>query len=166
MTAVTTYSYTHSVTYLADNILKSFKDILVLSGLDPAQLVGSWESNLLALRTWIESEHLRSVRLEIFDPWTSELITRWDIDIEYAWSSGEGYFWTDTDQLRYHVLKQGIPPNRARYRLLLSTSPGEPPVEGWGPAQGRSTEGMTRHCLGSTIDHKGLGGRAAYWSKK
>ena len=40
MTSVAVYSYTHSVTYVADNILKSFKDIIWLSGLDPTNLVG------------------------------------------------------------------------------------------------------------------------------
>lgn len=51
MTAVAVYSYTHSVTYVADNILKSLKDIIRLSGLDPAKLVNSWDSNMRALRT-------------------------------------------------------------------------------------------------------------------
>lgn len=36
MSAVATYNYTHSVTYVTDNILKSLKDIIVLSGMDPA----------------------------------------------------------------------------------------------------------------------------------
>jgi Bacterial HORMA domain 2 len=40
MTSVAVYSYTHSVTYVADNILKSFKDIIRLSGLDPSNLGG------------------------------------------------------------------------------------------------------------------------------
>ena len=37
MSAVAVYSYTQSVTYVADNILKSLKDIIRLSGLDPGQ---------------------------------------------------------------------------------------------------------------------------------
>lgn len=38
MSTVATYSYTHSVTYVTDNILKSLKDIILLSGLDPEHL--------------------------------------------------------------------------------------------------------------------------------
>ncbi len=34
--AVNVYSHTHSVTYVAENILKSLKDIIRLSGLDPS----------------------------------------------------------------------------------------------------------------------------------
>ena len=55
MSAVATYSYTHSVTYVADNILKSLKDIIRLSGLDPVEFVEAWASNLLAVRTWLDS---------------------------------------------------------------------------------------------------------------
>lgn len=168
MTRVSVYSYTHSVTYVADNILKSLKDVLVLSGLDPSELVDGWESSLRALRTWIESKHLKTVTLEIVNPRTDKLITRWDIEVDYGWSSssGAGHFWTDTEQLRYHILKAGVLPSRTTYRLLLDTHPGEPPVEGWGPTTYRSTDGMVRRSLGSTIEHSGLGGRTSYWSKK
>jgi hypothetical protein len=55
MTSVAVNTYTHSVTYVADNILKSLKDIVRLSGLDPSKLVDGWESNMLALRTWLDS---------------------------------------------------------------------------------------------------------------
>ncbi len=37
MTSVGVNTYTHSVTYVADNIMKSFKDIIRLSGLDPSK---------------------------------------------------------------------------------------------------------------------------------
>lgn len=45
MSTVATYSYTHSVTYVTDNILKSLKDIILLSGLDPEHFADRWESN-------------------------------------------------------------------------------------------------------------------------
>jgi hypothetical protein len=40
-TTVSVNTYTHSVTYVADNILKSIKDIIRLSGLNPAKFAGS-----------------------------------------------------------------------------------------------------------------------------
>ncbi|MBP0495592.1 hypothetical protein [Pararoseomonas indoligenes] len=55
MTTVVVNSYTHSVAYVADNILKSLKDIIRLSGLDPAKFVDQWESNTRALKTWLET---------------------------------------------------------------------------------------------------------------
>lgn len=48
MSTVATYSYTHSVTYVTDNILKSLKDIILLSGLDPEHFADRWESNTRA----------------------------------------------------------------------------------------------------------------------
>lgn len=165
MTSVSVNTRTHSVTYVADNILKSFKDIIRLSGLNPGNLVESWESKMLALRTWLSTEHLEGVVLEIFNPKTDALIIRWDIDVVYNWSTGDGSFWTDTEQLKYHIRKAGIAPSDASYRLLLRTKAGRPDVEGWSTASFRSTEGMVRHSLGSTIEHNGLGGKAAYWRK-
>jgi hypothetical protein len=163
MTSVTVNTYTHSVTYVADNILKSLKDIIRLVGLDPTNLVNGWESNLRALRTWLESGDLRQVNLEIYHPTTNALITRWDLDIAYGWSSDDGSFWTDTDQLKYAIRKTGVAPSSARYRLLMDNKPGRPDVPGWSPATYRSTDGMVRQSFGSTIEHSGLGASAAYW---
>jgi len=165
MTSVTVNTYTHSVTYVADNILKSMKDIIRLSGLDPTNLVDGWASKMRALQAWLGSRHLETVVLEIFDPKTDELVGRWDMDVIYTTGSGDGEFWTDTEQIKYHIRKAGLAPSEAHYRLLLQNKPGRPDVDGWGPAEYRSTEGFARHSLGSTIEHNGLGGSAAYWRK-
>ncbi len=165
MTTVITYLYTHSVTYVADNILKSLKDIIRLSGLDPSSLVENHASNMRAIETWLASDDLEKVILEIYNPHTNDLIIRWDIEIVYGWSSSSGGFWTDTEQLRYAIRKTGLNPSDAKYNLLLKHKPGAPPVEGWSPTNYRSTEGMTRQSLGSTIDHSGLGANTSYWRK-
>jgi hypothetical protein len=134
MTNVAVYSYTNSVTYVADNILKSFKDIIRLSGLDPTNLVESWDNKMLALKTWLQSGHLESVVLEVFDPTSNGLVGRWDIDVVYG-ASGDGKFWTDTEQIKYHIRKAGLLPSQARYRLLMQNKKGRPDVDGWGPAE-------------------------------
>lgn len=164
MTSVAVNTFTHSVTYVADNILKSFKDIIRLSGLDPAKFANDWDSNMRAIKTWLNTGHLEKVILEVFDPRRGELIVRWDIDIVYGWS-GDGSFWTDTEQLKYHIRKAGLAPSAAAYDVLLENKPGRPEVAGWGPGSSRSTDGFVRHSLGSTIEHYGLGGSAAYWRK-
>lgn len=165
MSTVVVNTYTHSVTYVADNILKSLKDIILLSGLDPANFIGEWESNLRATRTWLNSGDLQKVVLEIYDPATDELIRRWDIDIAYGWSGGDGNFWTDTDQLRYAIRKAGIAPINAKYRLVLENKPGRPDVAGWASTTFRSTDGMVRQSLGTTIEHSGLGANTSYLRK-
>ena len=162
MTSVSVNTYTHSVVYLADNILRSLKDVILESGLNPGNFVSHWESNKRAMTTWLESQHLQRVSLEIYNPTTGALVTRWDIDIVYAWN-GDGQFWTDTEQLKYHLRKAGIVPSTARYDLLMTVSPGSQSVNGWSTTSLRSTDGLVRQTLGSTVEHSGLAGNAAYW---
>lgn len=166
MTTVSVNTYTHSVTYVSDNILKSIKDIIRLSGLDPSNFIDSWSSYSLAIQTWLNSGHLESVVLEIFDPKNDSLIKRWDIEINYSWSAGDGSFYTDTEQIKYAILKAGVAPSSAKYTLLLDAKAGKPVVNGWGPGSYRSTDHMVKQSLGSTIEHSGLGGQAGYWRQK
>jgi hypothetical protein len=166
MSTVAVYSYTQSVTFVADNILKSLKDIIRLSGLDPAKLVGDWEVLLRGISTWIESQHLETVTLEIYNPKVDALVTRWDVSISYTWDCSAGTFWTDTDQLRYAMRKAGLVPSEACYRVVVShNKPGRPDVSGWSSCNLRSTDGMVRQSLGTTVEHNGLGANAAYWRK-
>ena len=166
MSAVATYSYTHSVTYVADNILKSLKDIIRLSELSPEKFANNWSSYLLAVRTWLDSGHLEKVVLEVYSPTTDKLIIRWEIAIQYSWASGgDGQFWTDTEQLRYAIKKAGVCPSSAEYDLILHTKPGRPDVHNWEKCEYRSTEGMVRQSIGSTVEHCGLGADTAYWRK-
>lgn len=165
MTSVTVNTYSHSTTYVADNILKSIKDIILLSGLDPGAFVGNWQSNLEAIRTWLSSQVLRGVKLEIYNPKSDALIFRWDIDVIYAWSGGDGEFWTDTEQLRYAIRKAGLVPSEAKYQFLLTVKPGTPDLPGWSDSTLRSTQGMVRQSLGTTVEHSGLGGNTSYWRK-
>lgn len=163
MSSVATYSYTNSVTYVTDNILKSIKDIIVLSGLNPENFVNNWESNTRAIKTWLTSGHLRKVILEIYNPTTDKLVTRWDIEIVYGWSDGDGSFWTDTEQLRYAIKKLGLLPSQVKYSLILDAKPDRPDVAGWSRGSYRSTDGMVKQSLGSTVEHSGLAGNAGYW---
>lgn len=164
MTAVSVNTYAHSVTYVIDNILKSLKDVIRLSGLNPSVFAAKRESYERALKAWIGGEWLQKVVLEIYDPRTDALITRWDIDLVYGWT-GDGMFFTDTEQLKYHIKKFGLAPESASYRIVMDNKPGRPDVEGWSKTSYRSTDGMVRQSLGSTVEHSGLGGSAAYWRK-
>jgi hypothetical protein len=165
--SVNVNTYTHSVVYVADNILKSMKDIIRLSGLDPSQLVNDWSLNMRGIQSWLASGDLEVVILEVFNPKTNALVGRWDIDVVYStgFGGGDGGFWTDTDQIRYAVTKAGLLPSDASYRLVLHTKVNRPDVDGWSRTEMRSTDGFVRQSLGSTIEHNGLGGSAAYWRK-
>lgn len=165
MSTVAVYSYTQSVTYVSDNILKSLKDIIRLSGLDPEKLVGEWDVLLRGISKWIESKHLETVSLEIFNPTTDALITRWDLGVVYTWSLDAGNFWTDTDQLRFAIKKVGLAPSQASYRVIVHNKEGRPDVDGWSKCSYRSTDGMVRQSLGTTVEHNGLGANTSYWRK-
>ena len=165
MTSVITYSRTQSVTYVADNILKSLKDIIRESGMNPTKFVNDSDVNMRGLKTWLESEHLERITLEVYNPTTDRLITRWDIDVRYDWSSGDASFWTDTEQLKWAIRKAGVAPSSAEYDLILHNKAGRPDVSGWSACGYRSTDGMVRQSLGSTIEHNGLGASASYWRK-
>ncbi len=163
MSTVAVYSYTHSVAYVADNIVKSLKDIIRESGLDPTQFAHDWQLYVNGIKTWLASGHLKTVSLEIYNPKTDALITRWDLEIAYSWTTGDGTFYTDTDQLKYAIRKAGVTPGEARYRLVVDhTTSGYPPVSGWSPTTYRSSNGMVRQSLGPTIEHSGLGASASY----
>lgn len=163
---VSTYSRTHSVTYVAENMLKSLKDVIVQSGLDPGKLVGDWQVLSRGLRTWIAAEDLQRVVLEVFDSRTDALVGRWDIEVTYGWTGGDGQFWVDTDQIRHAVRKQGLWPAEADYRVVVTHKPWAADVEGWSTTSLRSTSGMVRQSLGGSIEHNGLGASAAYWRKR
>ena len=165
MSAVAVFSYTQSVVYVADNILKSLKDIIRLSGLDPTKLVNDWAVLLRGLSAWIESRHLERVTLEIFDPKTDGLLFRWDIEVVYTWNVSAGTFWTDTDQLKWAIKKAGLVPSQADYRLSVHNKPGRPDVSGWSSCTLRSTDGMVRQSLGTTVEHNGLSANTTYWRK-
>jgi hypothetical protein len=160
--SVSVYSYTYSVTYVAENILKSLKDIIRLSGLDPSEFVQDWELNMRAVNGWLHSGDLQCVMLDIYHPRTGVLLFQWNIEISYSWTGGDGSFWTDTDQLRYAIRKAGLAPSEAKYDLRLKTKPGRHDIAGWGKGASRSTEGMVRHSLGTTVEHSGLSGSTSY----
>ncbi len=100
-----------------------------MSDLNPSAFVDDWESYKRALHTWLGTGDLERVVLEVFNKTTGALIVRWDIDIVYSWSGGGG-FWTDTDQLKYHLRKAGVAPSDASYDIKLKTKPGRPDVPG------------------------------------
>src|SRR5258708_39759513 len=105
-TSVVVNTYTQTATYVAAKLVLSIKEIVRASGLDPSQLSDQWETLERGISTWLESRHLRTVTLEIFKASTRELVKRWDLDIIYGYR-GDGTLWTDTNALRYSILKAG-----------------------------------------------------------
>lgn len=161
--SVAVRSYTHAVTYVADNLLKSLKDILLYSGLDPAKLSGDRDVLHRGISAWIESGHLRKIVLEVFAPSTNALVGRWDINISYEWTGGDGQFWTDTEMIRFAIKKAGLLPTNAKYDVVVDVAPGAPHVPGWTSTSFRSTSGMIEQRIGTTVEASGLSGGISYY---
>jgi len=163
-TLVVVNTYAHSVTYVADNMLMSLKEIVRESGLSPEKLTSEWGVLQRGISHWLESRHLERVVLEVYNPTTNALIGRWDLDISYG-SQGDGSMWVNTDDIKYHIRKAGQWPSGCDYRVMTTTKVGRPDVPGWSTSSFRSTEGFVRQSIGTTIDGNGLGAGAAYWRK-
>jgi hypothetical protein len=164
-TTVSVNTYTHSVTYVTDKILKSLKDIIVLSGLSPEKLVTrDWLVLHLGIRTWLGTEHLQHVHLEVYKPGTGNLISRWDFEMYYSFT-GDGTFWVDTEAIKYHIYKAGQWPSACDYRVVVTTKPGRPDVEGWSTTTLLSADGFVKQSIGTTIDGSGLSTGTGYWRK-
>lgn len=161
-TSVVVNTYVHSVTYVTDKMLMSLKEIIRCSGLSPGRLANDWTVLERGISAWLGSKHLEMVTLEVFDPSSGALVGRWDFDISYD-GFGDGAMWTDTDDIRYHIVKAGRWPSACDYCILVTTKPGCPAVEGWSSTTFCSTDGFIRQSLGTTIGSDGLLASAAYW---
>lgn len=153
-------TYTHTVTYVTTKMLLTLKEIIREIGLDPARFTDSWDSYEQAISTWLSSRHLQRVTLEVYDPRSKGLVTRWDMDVVYS-TVGDGSLWVDTAAVRYSIAKAGLVPGHCRYDIILTTVHGRPDVVGWGSCVFRSTDGFTRFSVGATVGGSGLSAQTA-----
>lgn len=163
-TFVTVNTYTHSVTYVTDKLLTSLKTIIRQSGLSPEKLTSDWVVLERGIRAWLASEHLDEVHLEVYNTRTNKLVGRWDFEIFYGFK-GDGAFWVDTDDIKYHILKSGQWPSDCNYQIIVTNKPGRADVPGWSSTTLRSTDGFVRQSIGTTIDGSGLSTGTSYWRK-
>jgi hypothetical protein len=92
-------------------------------------------------------------------------VGRWDVEISYGYSAGDGSFWTDTDQIRYEILKAGAMPSASEYDVILVLKPGYPVIDGWGTTTLRSTAGFVEQRIGTTVEANGLSGGFSYYRR-
>lgn len=164
-TRVAVNTYTHSVTYVTDKLLLSLFRIIKWSGLEPGRLTADWDVLERGLKRWLETQHLTGVVLEVYRPFSTTLVGRWDFDIDYGFGGDDGTFWIDTDAIKFSIAKSGLNPSRCDYRIIALTKPGRPDVLGWSPTTLLSTDGFVRHTVGTNIGASSLGTRVGYWRK-
>lgn len=157
-------TYTHTVTHVTNKLLLSIKEIIRETGLDPGRMTKEWLILERGVATWIDSMHLEKLVLEIFNSKTNALVGRWELEIIYGYV-GDGSLWVDTDAIKYSIRKAGLNPAGCDYRIVATTKPKRPAVEGWGSCELRSTDGFSRYSVGVTIAGSGLGTQLAYWAR-
>lgn len=159
-------TYAHSVTYIADKMLTSVKNIIVQSGLSPEKLADDWTVLERGISAWLHSRHLKRVVLEVFDPRSDRLVGRWDFDVVYSSAGSDGGFWADPEDIRYAIKKAGTWPSTCDYTVIVTNEVGRPPVAGWGKAEFRPTDGLIRQSIGTTAGAGELSTGTAYWRPK
>jgi hypothetical protein len=157
-------SYAHTVTYVTTKMLLMLKEIIREIGLSPERFTSNWSLYERALSVWLTSRDLRGVTLEVYDPKTNGLVTRWDMAVVYA-SVGDGALWVDTSAVRYAIAKAGLVPFSCSYDVILTHAIDARPVLGWGEGFCRSTDGFKRYSIGATVGGNGLSAETAYWSR-
>lgn len=163
-TFVVVNTYAYAVTYVTDRLLTSIKTIVRLSGLSPEKLTNQWTVLERGVNAWLQSRDLEQLHLEVYDPRTDSLVGRWDFEIFYGFQ-GDGAFWVDPDAIKYHIQKQGIWPGSCEYRIVATTKPGRPDVQGWSKTTLRSTAGFVKQGIGTAVNGSGLSAGTGYWRK-
>lgn len=164
-THVSVNTYTHSVTYVTGEMVRSLKQIVRLSGLNADLLMNSWVSLETAISVWIRSKHLTKVTLEIYNPKTNGLVTRWDFEINYSYGADDdGSLWADHDAIKIAIAKAGVISTTCKYEFKI-LAPGGEAVNGWSKGSYRSTDGFLQHSLGTTIAGNSLGTGTSFWRK-
>jgi Bacterial HORMA domain 2 len=167
-TAVYVNTTTYAATHVATNMLGSIRSIIKGSGLSPDLIRDQWTTLENGIETWLASRHLKAVTLEVFDPGKrpSDFAGRFDFTIDYGYyPGGDGDLWLDPDTVAYTVRKNGSYPSRCRYRIVIDCAPGYPPIPGWADTTYRSTEGFTRHTVGTALGGGSLGAGLSYYTR-
>ena len=168
MTSVAVNVYTHASTHVATNMLRSIRQIIRECGLSTTRMTEQWAVLEAGVAAWLESGHLESLILEVYDPSDpgDDRRGRFDFTIEYRYyANGDGELWLDPDTVRRTVIKNGSYPSNCEYRFVASTSAGRPDVVGWSSTTLRSTEGFSRHTVGTAIGGGSLGASLAYYRR-
>jgi Bacterial HORMA domain 2 len=161
--AVRSYSRTHTSVYVSDKLRNFVKLLVRYYGLNPQQVVDEWSDWIdRAVRTWLESGHLRAVVIEFYQPGSAVACARWDFPIQYD-GNGVDEMWIDRQFFEDSFAKARAPPAGCCYRIVLVTDPNRPDVPGVGPTTFRSVNGMLARVSGTVIATPDIMASARYY---
>jgi hypothetical protein len=148
-TYVTTYTRTHTATWLADLILSTIGDICAALGIDTSTLYRSWEQDFSAIKAWIEEGSLAMVVLECHQP-NGTVSPVVEFPVVYTSDAiGDAHFTAHNASLARFRAKLESVPYRTSYKLFCSFNGPRTPQPGWGPGTRASTDGLRSSSLGT-----------------
>jgi hypothetical protein len=162
-TVTTTYSHTHSLVFLTDNLRNTLREVIRENGLNPDALMQDWATIERGIRTWLQSGHLTNVVIEFFREGATAVAARWEFPITYAGSGVEDDMWLDKSYLRQLIAKARRPTPDCRYRIVLSTKTGAPSVDGFEDCTFLSTSHLFARPAGTMIATGHMTAGVTYW---
>ncbi|MCG8693975.1 MAG: HORMA domain containing protein [Minwuiales bacterium] len=159
------FSYNRAQTsiFASDAMRNVLRDIIKWSGLDQTRLVDDWSVLGNAVRTWLGTGDLTEITIEFYHPSNGTLISRWDFPISYDGSGIDDDMWVAKEHIRRTIEKAPSVPSYALYRVLLSSRPGRPDVDGMSPATYKSTNGMVGRSSGTAVATPDIMASIRYW---
>ena len=162
-THTSTYALTHSITFMADNLLNLLRDLVRENGLSPAKLMGDRDDLARAIVSWLESGHLTKVVIEFYKPGALTADARWDFPVAYTGSGVEDDMWRDKNYLRQLIAKAKRPSSDCSYRVVLFHGAGAPAVEGFSSCSMLGTGALLARQAGTAIATGHLTAGITYW---
>jgi hypothetical protein len=158
-----TYTQTHSIVFLSDNLRNTLREVIREYGLSPNKLMQDWETIERGIQTWLRSRHLNKIVVEFFKPGASAASARWDFPVEYTGSGVEDDMWLDKAYLRQLIAKAAKPSTDCTYRITLWNDPGAARVDGFSDCQFLSTGQLAARQAGTVIATGHMTAGAIYW---
>jgi hypothetical protein len=159
----TTFTQTHSIVFLSDNLRNTLREVIRENGLSPERLMQDWETIEDGIRAWLRSGHLTNVVIEFFKPGAMAVSARWEFPIGYLGSGVDDDMWLDKNYLRQLIAKATRPTSDCRYRIVLSTKPGAPTVDGFSDCTFLSTSHLSARQAGTVIATGHITAGVTYW---
>lgn len=148
-THTSSFTRTHTATYLTDVVLGTIGDILAHLGLDPAWHHATYARDESAIIQWIGEEALDSVVLECTAP-DGEVVLVAEFPLSYRGSSGQrADFVNSRAALARYRAKLATAPSGTTYRLVCTYRTVHTPMPGWTRSSRVSTAGMRGYSFGT-----------------
>lgn len=158
-----TFTQTHSIVFLSDNLRNTLREVIRENGLSPDKLMQDWETIERGIQTWLRSGHLNNIVVEFFKPGASVASARWEFPIGYAGSGVDDDMWLDKSYLRQLIAKAARPSTDCTYRIILCTDANAPKVAGFVECEFRSTGKLAARQAGTVIATVHMTAGATYW---